>query len=617
MALDNQRELDAKAELSLEEQAKRRPKSKNLKPLKRLLPYLLKYKSRVVLAFLSLIMASAATLAVPLAVRRMIDLGFNRENVEFIDQYFGMMLVVALILAVASAARFYFVTWIGERVTADLKSDVFAHLLKLSLPFFERNQTGEILSRLTADTTQIKAAFGASASIALRNLVLLVGAVIMMVVTSLTLSSLVLLALPVIVLPLVVFGRWVRRLSRTAQDTLADSSAKAGESISAIQTVQSFGHEAKDRNRFGRAVEQSFDAARARIAARAFLTASIIFLTVGSVVAILWYGSQDVLSGKLSGGTLGQFVLYAAFAAGAMGALSQVWGEVQLAAGAAERLAEILDVEPAIKPPKRPRKLPDGKVGEIAFNGVGFSYPSRPGAQVLEELSFTIAPGETVAIVGPSGAGKTTIFSLLLRFYDPDKGSISIGGVPLKRLAVETLRGQIAYVPQEPYIFQTSVRDNIGYGRAGARAGEIKTAARAALAHEFILRFDEGYDTMMGERGVSLSGGQRQRIAVARALLRDAPILLLDEATSALDTESETKLQEALERLMKGRTTLVIAHRLSTVQNADRILVLNDGRIVETGSHDSLVAKGGFYARLAKLQFRDGAAPRFEVISNQ
>lgn len=615
MAFENKNELRQADGLSPEDEAKRRPKGRNMRPLSSLLPFVMRYKSMVAYAFIALLMASAATLAVPLAVRRMIDQGFSRENVQFIDQYFGMMLVVALVLALASSARYYFVTWIGERVVADLKTAVFEHLLKLSLPFYEQNQTGELLSRLTADTTQIKSVFGASASVALRNLVLLVGAVVMMIVTSITLSGLVLLALPVIVLPLVVFGRWVRRLSRTAQDTLAQSSAQAAESISAIQTVQAFVHETQDRVEFDNAVEISFDAARSRMMARAVLTASIIFLTVGSVVAVLWYGSQDVLAGTLTGGTLSQFVLYAAFAAGAMGSLSQVWGEIQLAAGAAERLVEILDVEPVIKSPENPRALPEGKTGEIAFKDVGFNYPARPETAVLENISFSVKPGETVAIVGPSGAGKSTIFNLLLRFYDISQGSITIDGVDLQQVDLQDLRGRMALVPQETFIFAANARDNIGYGRIDASMTEITKAAKAALADDFISRLDEGYDTQLGERGVTLSGGQRQRIAVARALLRDAPILLLDEATSALDSESETKLQDALEHLMEGRTTLVIAHRLSTVQNADRILVVDAGRIVETGTHETLLNKNGLYAKLAKMQFRQTDKAQFEAVS--
>ncbi len=614
MAFESRSGQGGGKDLSPEEQAKRRPKGRNLRPLARLLPYLMAYKTQVACALIALIVASGATLAVPLAVRRMIDLGFSKENAQFIDQYFTMMLVVALILALASAARFYFVTWIGERVVADLKSTVFAHLLGLSLPFYEKNQTGEILSRLVADTTQIKAVFGASASIALRNLVLFTGAVIMMIFTSATLSGLVLLALPVIILPLIFFGRWVRRLSRTAQDALAESSARAGESISAIQTVQAFVHESRDIAEFDSAVEASFIAARTRARARAMLTASVIFLTVGSVVAILWIGAQHVLAGRLSGGTLGQFVLYAAFAAGAMGELSQVWGEIQLAAGAAERLAEILDVEPTIKQRAQPKALPVPARGEISLKDVNFTYPARPESEVLKNLSFQVKAGETVAIVGPSGAGKSTIFNLLLRFYDPEAGSIKIDGVELADADLADLRGRIAYVPQETFVFAASAADNIAYGRADAATGDIEKAAKAALADEFIKKLSQKYETALGERGIMLSGGQRQRIAVARALLRDAPILLLDEATSALDSESEIKLQNALANLMEGRTTLVIAHRLSTVQNADRILVLNEGRIVETGTHDALLAKGGLYARLAKIQFRDGVQRRFQVV---
>ena len=563
----------------------------------------MQYRGRVLCALAALMVASAATLAVPLAVRRMIDLGFSRENAQFVDQYFAMMIVVGLVLAVASAARFYFVTWIGERVVADLRSAVFRHLLRLSLPFYEKVQTGEVLSRLTADTTQIKAAFGSSASVALRNLVLLLGAGVMMVVTSATLSGLVLLAIPFIVLPLVVFGRWVRRLSRDAQDSLAETSAFANENLTAISIVQAFGHEEHNSSRFASTVERAFDAARQRTLARALLTACIIFITVGSIVAVLWYGAQDVLSGTMTGGELGQFVLYAAFAAGALGQLSEVWGEVQNAAGAAERLAELLEVEPEIKKPDQPVALPVPARGEVSFDAVNFTYPTRPDQTAIDNISFSVKPGETIAIVGPSGAGKSTLFNLLLRFYDPTSGTISIDGVPVANADPADVRERIAYVPQDTVIFAATALENIQYGRLTAGREEVEAAARAALADSFISASPEGYDTWFGERGITLSGGQRQRVAVARALLRDAPILLLDEATSALDAESEAAVQSALDGLMRDRTTLVIAHRLATVVNADKILVMDAGRIVAEGTHADLLSQDGLYARLAKLQF--------------
>lgn len=586
--------------------AQQREKSKNLRPLRNLAPFLLRYRGRVLCALVALIVASAATLAVPLAVRRMIDLGFSRENAQFVDQYFAMMVVVGLVLAIASAARFYFVTWIGERVVSDLRNAVFSHLLRLSLPFYETVQTGEVLSRLTADTTQIKAAFGASASIALRNLVLLLGAGVMMVVTSATLSGLVLLAIPFIVLPLVVFGRWVRRLSRDAQDTLAETSAVAGENLSAISIVQAFGHEEHNARRFEETVERAFDAARLRIRARALLTACVIFITVGSIVAVLWYGAQDVLTGDMTAGELGQFVLYAAFAAGALGELSQVWGEVQLAAGAAERLAELLEVEPEIKTPEQPVALPVPPRGEITFDAVSFAYPTRSAEPAIEEISFSVKQGETIAIVGPSGAGKSTLFNLLLRFYDTTSGTISVDGVPIRDADPAAVRERIAYVPQDTVIFAASALENIQYGRLTAGREEVEDAARAALADSFISASPDGYDTWFGERGITLSGGQKQRVAVARALLRDAPILLLDEATSALDAESEAAVQSALDGLMRDRTTLVIAHRLATVVNADRILVMEGGKIVADGTHADLIAQDGLYARLARLQFDNG-----------
>jgi ATP-binding cassette subfamily B protein len=554
----------------------------------------------------SLTLAAVTTLALPLAVRRMIDHGFSSSDSTFIASYFAMLVVMAAVLAAASAGRYFFVITLGERVVADLRRDVFSHVTTLSPAFFDTTQSGEIVSRLAADATQVKSAVGATASVALRNLILGVGAVAMMVFTSPKLSSLVLVAIPVIVLPLIAFGRSVRRRSRQAQDMLAGATAYASEQIGAIRTLQSFTNEKLVTGRFAAAVENAFTAARASILARSLLTFIAIFLIFSSVVAVLWFGSHDVLVGAMSPGTLGQFLLYAVFAAGALGALSEVWGELALAAGAAERMTEILAEPPAIVAPQDPVALP-AATGAIAFEKVSFAYPARPDRAAVHDLAFTVKPGETVAIVGPSGAGKSTVFSLIQRFYDPDAGIVRVDGVDLRRADPAAVRARIAIVPQDVAIFAASARDNIGFGRPGASDGEIEAAAKAALADEFIGRLAESYDTQLGERGVMLSGGQRQRIAIARAILRDAPILLLDEATSALDAASEMLVQEALDHLMQGRTTLVVAHRLATVLKADRILVMEDGRIVEEGTHKSLVARGGVYAKLARLQFETGA----------
>jgi len=582
-------------------------RKRTLRPLRRVFPYLALYRGLVVGALVSLALAALMTLTLPLAVRRMIDHGFSNADGTFIAQYFAMLVVIAGLLAAASAMRYYFVITLGERVVADLRRDVFAHVTQLSPAFFDRSQTGEIVSRLAADATQIKSAVGATASVALRNVLLGLGAVTMMVVTSPKLSAMVLAAIPVVVLPLVAFGRSVRRRSRLAQDTLAEATAYASEQIGAVRTLQAFTNEATVTGRFASAIETAFSAARSSVLARALLTFVVIFAVFTSVVAVLWFGSRDVLAGTMSPGTLGQFLLYSVFAAGALGALSEVWGELSQAAGAAERLTELLDETPAITAPALPVALPQPARGVVAFRGVSFTYPSRPDQQALHNLDFQVEAGETVAIVGPSGAGKSTVFSLLLRFYDPQSGNVLIDGVDIAKADPQAVRSRIAIVPQDVTIFAASARDNIAFGRPGASNAEIETAARDALADGFIRALDKGYDTGLGERGVTLSGGQRQRIAIARAILRDAPILLLDEATSALDAESETLVQTALERLMRDRTTIVVAHRLATVLKADRILVMEDGRIVEEGTHRALVEKGGIYARLARLQFDSGA----------
>jgi ATP-binding cassette subfamily B protein len=579
------------------------PAPRRLRPLASLLPYVARYRGKALGALAALTVAALATLAVPLAVRRMIDFGFSAENISLIDNYFLVMIVVVAVLACASATRYYLVTTLGERIVADLRNDVFAHLTGLSSAFFDQAKTGEMVSRLTADTTQIKSAVGASVSIALRNVVLFVGAAAMMVITSPRLSAFVLGAIPLIVLPLVAFGRSVRRRSRIAQDTLAEASAYAAELIGATRILQAFTNERLAQSRFAAAVERAYVTARDSTRARAFLTAFAIFLVFASVIVVLWVGAQDVLAGTMTAGRLGQFLLYAVLAASALGELSQVWGEIAQASGAAERLFEILSTKPAVLPPVRPLPMPLPARGEVAFEDVHFTYPTRQDAPVLEGVSFRVRPSEKVAIVGPTGAGKSTIFHLLLRFYDPVSGVVTLDGVRLADADPVELRRRIALVPQDAVIFAASVRDNIRFGRPEASDAEVERAAELALASEFVQRMPMGYDTQVGERGVTLSGGQRQRIAIARAILRDAPLLLLDEATSSLDAESETLVQAALERLMQQRTTLVIAHRLATVLSCDRILVMERGRIVEEGTHESLVAAGRLYSRLAKLQF--------------
>ena len=581
-----------------------RPKAP-IKALRPLIPFALRYRARIALGIVALVCASGSTLVVPIAMRRVIDHGFTEDGSGVIDAYFLALLGVVLCFALSSAARVYTVVSLGERVVADLRSAVFARLTILDPAFFDKAQSGEIVSRLTADATQIKAAFGVSISILLRNLFLFVGAIAMMVITSPSLSVLVLAAIPVIVFPLIFSGRGVRRRSRAAQDRLAEASAYAAEAVGAVRTMQAFGRSAETAARFRAASEEAYGAAQASIRARAILTGVAIFLISASVVGVMWYGAQGVLAHTITGGQLSQFVLYAVFGAGALGQLSEVYGDLAMSAGAAERLTEILSAEPAVKAPVPALPLPEPARGGVEFDAVRFSYPTRPDHLALDRLSFTAAPGERIALVGPSGAGKSTVLQLLLRFYDPQGGQVRVDGIDIATVDPEALRARIALVPQDPVVFSGTVAENIRYGRAAATDAEVRRAADLANAQAFVEALPQGYDTQVGERGVTLSGGQRQRIAIARAILKDAPILLLDEATSALDAESERAVQAALGTLMRGRTTIVIAHRLATIRAADRILVIDDGRIVESGTHESLLAYGALYAQLASLQFTD------------
>jgi ATP-binding cassette, subfamily B, bacterial len=580
----------------------------SLGALRPLAPYAFAHRGRIALALIALTVASAATLVVPIAVRRMIDFGFSDSNAGLIRAYFLAMIGVVAVLALASGARYYLVMTLGERVVTDLRVDLFSHLTRLDPSFFDGEKTGDIASRLSADTTQLKATFGSSASLALRNLFLFVGAITMMVVTSPKLSAFVLAAIPIIVLPLYAAGRSVRERSRRAQDRLADATAFATESLSAVRIMQSFLAEQFTARRYREAAFGAYEAARTMTQARAFVTAAALFLAFGSVVVVLWLGAQEVVARKMTGGTLSQFVLFAVFGAGALGQLSEVWNEVSQAVGAAGRIGEIMAVEPRIVAPAQPVRLAKPVHGELAFDDVCFAYPGRHDDSVLRDVSFRVAPGETVAIVGPSGAGKSTLFQLALRFYDPGSGSVILDGVDISKLDPADLRAEIALVPQDAFIFGATVADNIAYGAPGATREAVVAAAKQAAADGFISAMPQGYDTPLGERGVTLSGGERQRIAIARAILKNAPVLLLDEATSALDAESETLVQGALETLMKGRSTLVIAHRLATIVSADRILVIEAGRVVEEGSHASLMAANGLYSRLARLQFETGAA---------
>lgn len=597
---------DARRQLTADspnlEDARRRPGTRRLRPLRGLMPFVAPYKGVVVAAFLALVASTAVMLVIPLTVRMMIDEGFSDENAAMVDDYFLILIGVALLMGVTSSLRFFLVSWIGERVVADLRSAVFDHVIDQSPIFFEKNHTGEIQSRLTTDTTLIKTVVGSTASIALRNAFTLVGAVSMLIYTSATLSGLVLLAIPVIAFPLLVFGRLVRRLSRKSQDSLAETNVFAGEALGFIQTVQAFTHETLDRLRYRQVVELAFQAARQRLMARAVLTALVIFLVFAFISGILWVGAQSVLDGGMSGGQLSQFVLYAVFSAMSMAALTEVWGDLQLAAGASERLFELLEIEPEIKAPPNPTPLPQPSRGHVTFERVEFAYPTRREIPALRDFSFSASAGETIAIVGPSGAGKSTVLRLLMRFYDPQSGRVLIDGVDVREADPKAVRSRMAIVPQETAIFSDSLRENIRYGRPDASDAEVEHAAEVAMVQEFANLLPEKFDTALGENGMTLSGGQRQRIAIARAVLKDAPILLLDEATSSLDSHSEQLVQGALERLKAGRTTIVIAHRLATVRNADRILVVDDGRMTASGTHDELLRQEGLYANLARLQ---------------
>ena len=580
-----------------------RPTSKRVGALRALWPFVRPYRVQAGLALIALAATSAISLILPLAARRVVD-NFD-DGAGLLDDYFGAALMIVALLALGTAARYYFVTRLGERVVADIRKAVFARVITLSPAFFERVMTGEILSRITTDTTLIQSVIGASLSIALRNMLILAGGLAMLAFTSLKLMGLVLLIVPAILVPIIVLGRRLRGLSRANQDWIAASSGAASEALLAAQTVQAYTHEGRSIARFDDVTEGSFGVALTRIRTRAVMTAIVIFLIFAGVIGVLWIGARDVQTGVMTAGQLVQFVIYAILVASSTGALSEIWGELQRAAGATERLGELLSAEDALTDPARPLPLPRPVRGQITLDGVSFRYPTRPDVSALDGVSLSIKPGETVALVGPSGAGKTTVIQLIQRFWDPASGRVTLDGIDLRDMARADFRQAMALVPQDPVIFATTALENIRLGRPDAPPSEVEAAARAAHAHDFITTLPQGYDTPLGERGVMLSGGQRQRIAIARAILRDAPVLLLDEATSALDAESESLVQAAVQRLSENRTTVVVAHRLATVKKADRIVVFDGGRIVAQGTHDALVSEGGLYARLARMQFTD------------